>query len=356
MQANIEGRQQVVSCVSGDITELQTRDIEQPGDGEILLAMRAVGLCGTDLFKLTTDAVSPGLVLGHELVGDVCAVGRNVDAFAIGDRVAVAHHVPCGRCAQCRRGSDTLCATFRENLLIPGAFAEFVLVRERAVRGAAHKIPSWMSDDIAVWMEPAACVLRGVTRAQLINEGLSIVLGAGSMGLLHLLVLKAQFPQIKVLVIDPLSERRDIARSLGADDCAAPGQAADLARKLSAGLGADAVFDTVGGAQTLSAALELSREGGSVILFAHAAQDEKSDFDLNSLFKYERRVLGSYSGGPEQQARVFELMTQGKLDPSPLVTHHLPLAEFAHGVQLARTRAAMKVVFVPTQGDERGNL
>ena len=106
----------------------------------------------------------------------------------------------------------------------------------------------------------------------------------------------------------------------------------------------------------MRAALDLSREGGAVVLFAHAAQDERADFDLNALFKYERRVLGSYSAGPEQQARVFELMCEGKLDPSPLVTHHLPLTQFAHGVHLARTRAAMKVVFVPKHRDERAKL
>jgi len=335
-----------VSCVSGERTELQTRDIPQPGDGEMLLAMRAVGLCGTDLFKLTTNAATPGLVLGHELVGKVRALGSNVKGFAIGDRVAAAHHVPCGSCAKCRRGSDTLCETFRENLLIPGAFAEYVLVRERAVRGAAHKVPAWMSDDTAVWMEPAACVMRGVWRAQLADEGLAVILGAGSMGLLHLLVLKAQCPRIRVLVIDPMQARRKLAASLGADHCASPDGSDAAVRKMSDALGADAVFDTVGGARTLRAALEMSREGGSVVLFAHAAENEAADFDLNSLFKYERRVLGSYSGGPEQQARVFELMCERKLDPAALVSHHLPLAQFDRGVQLARTREAMKVVFV----------
>lgn len=341
----------VVSCVAGFATELQARDVPQPGPGELLLAMRAVGLCGTDLFKLNTDAVMPGLVLGHELVGVVCALGTQVDDFAVGDRVAVAHHVPCGNCAQCLRGSETLCRTFRENLLIPGAFAEYVLVRERAVKSAAHKIPVWMSDDTAVWMEPAACVLRGVLRARPSTEGVAVVLGAGSMGLLHLLVLKAQLPGIRVLMVDPMDRRLEFAQSLGADGCAAPETAEREVHKLSDGLGADSVFDTVGGANTLRAALSMSREGGSVVLFAHAPENEVADFDLNSLFKYERRVLGSYSGGPREQARVFELMCEQRLDPAVLVSHHLPLSEFDRGVQLARDRQAMKVVFVSDRGE-----
>ena len=340
----------VVACISGDRTQLETRAVPQPAAGEMLLKLRAVGLCGTDLFKLTTNAVSAGLVLGHELVGVVHAIGSAVENFALGDRVAVAHHVPCGECLKCRRGNETLCETFRENLLIPGAFAEFVLVRERAVRFAAQKVPSWMGDDTAVWMEPAACVLRGIWRAELhtdkMHGGLAVVLGAGSMGLLHLLVLKAECPSINVLMVDPMASRLNLADSLGADICATPDDAQAETLKLSGQFGADAIFDTVGGANTLSAALALSREGGAVVLFAHAAQHETANFDINALFKNERRILGSYSGGPEQQKRIFELMCEGKLDPAPLVSHHLPLSQFDDGVQLARSRAAMKVVFV----------
>jgi len=316
-----------------------------PGPGELLLATRAVGLCGTDLFKLATGRATPGLVLGHELVGTVVAAGDGAAGFAAGDRVAVPHHVPCGHCPQCLRGSDTLCETFRENLLSPGGFAEYVLVRERAVREAARRVPGWMSDDTAVWVEPAACVLRGVWRAQMPEAGVAAVQGAGSMGLLHLLVIKAQYPQLRVVMVDPIARRRALAASLGADACATPPEAPAAVARVSDGLGADAVFDTVGGAGPLGAALALAREGGAVVLFAHAGEDERAAFDINSLFKFERRLLGSYSGGPAEQARVFELMCERRLDPAPLVTHRLGLAAFQEGVRLARGRTAMKVIF-----------
>ena len=335
----------VVACVQGDRTQLEWRAVPRPGDGEMLLRLRAVGLCGTDLFKLTTGSVHAGLVLGHELVGEVVDLGPGVGGFRAGDRVAVPHHVPCGRCPKCQRGSETLCETFRENLLEPGGFADYVLVRERAVREAARRVPEWMHDDTAVWMEPAACVLRGVWRANLPPDGLAVILGAGSMGMLHLLVIKAECPGARVLAVDPLAQRRDLARSLGADACAAPGEAAHAVSAASDGLGADAVFDTVGGAGVLDAALSCSREGGTVVLFAHAGQDERAGFAINDLFKFERRIVGSYSGGPAEQARVFELMCRQRLDPRPLVSHRLPLAEFQEGVRLARERRAMKVVF-----------
>jgi threonine dehydrogenase-like Zn-dependent dehydrogenase len=107
------------------------------------------------------------------------------------------------------------------------------------------------------------------------------------------------------------------------------------------------VFDTVGGAALLDSALALTRVGGSAILFAHAPAGESAGFDLNGLFKHERRVLGSYSGGLDEQSRVFSLMVDGALDPSPLVSHRLPLTEFDAGVAIARRRESLKILFTP---------
>jgi len=337
--------QQVVACTGGAATRLEPRPVPAPGRGEMLLRLRAVGLCGTDLFKLVTGAVTPGLVLGHELVGTVYALGTGVEGFGLGERIAVPHHVPCGECAQCRRGSETLCTTFRENLLEPGGFANFVLVRRRAVREAARRVPETVGDDTALWMEPAACVMRGVWRAALPADGVAVVQGAGSMGLLHLLVMRAEYPGVRVVMVDPMAERRALAMRLGAHGAVEPGDAVGLVTHASDGLGADAVFDTVGGAGPLNAALDLSREGGAVVVFAHAGEGERADFDINALFKHERRIVGSYSGGPGEQARVFEHMCAGRLDPAPLVSHRLGLERFDEGVRLARAREALKVVF-----------
>jgi threonine dehydrogenase-like Zn-dependent dehydrogenase len=173
----------------------------------------------------------------------------------------------------------------------------------------------------------------------------AVVLGAGGMGLLHLMVLKAERPDMRVLMVDPIASRLALAHQHGGDACTDPAAAPDTLRTLGDGRGADVVFDTVGGAAALDTALALTREGGSVVLFAHAGDGERARFDINFLFKYERRVLGSYSGGPAEQARVFDLMCARQLDPAALVTHRLPLACFDEGVRLARAREAIKVVF-----------
>ena len=338
----------MVACAGGDRVRVEARPVPEPARGELLLRLRVVGLCGTDLFKLDSGRLIPGSVLGHELVGEVVAAGDAVSGFACGDRVAVPHHVPCGECRLCRSGSDTMCPAFRENLLEPGGFSELILVRPRAVSHAARRVPESVADAAAVFLEPAACVVRGIRRAKLSQNGVAAVLGGGSMGLLHLLLLKATTPEVSVVVVDPVAERRQLAMSLGAVRSCPPGEAA-LARvlELSDGVGADAVFDTAGGARALSAGLELSRAGGSLVVFAHAPEGERADFELNALFKHERRVLGTYSGGLKEQAMVFELLVSGALDPTPLVSHRLPLEQFDRGVALARAGQALKVLFTP---------
>jgi L-iditol 2-dehydrogenase len=321
----------------------------------MLLRLRAAGLCGTDLFKLRHGTAAPGSVLGHEVVGSVAALGEGVVGFALGDRVVVPHHVACGECDLCRRGSEPSCPAFRENLLAPGGFSAWVLVRERAVRQAAFGLPPYLEDEAAVFLEPAACVLRGVRQARLPEVALAgpsagcvAVLGGGSMGLLHLLVLKAVHPALRVAVSDPLAERRELARRLGADAAGEPGEATRKAvANLSGDRGADVVFDTVGGAGPLETALELTRPGGTVVLFAHADADERAGFDLNAFFKSERRLLATYSSGLAEQREVYRLLVTGRLDPSPLVTHRLPLSRFAEAVELSRDRRALKVLLVP---------
>ncbi len=346
-----------VAVGAGGSVRLESRPRPEPGPGEMLLRLRCAGLCGTDLFKLRHATAPQGSVLGHEVVGSVETLGAGVAGFAPGDRVAVAHHAACGTCDVCRRGNEPLCPAFRDNLLAPGGFSEWLVVRERAVREAAFGLPPHLSDEAAVFLEPAACVLRGIRHARLVetalagsSPGCAAILGGGGMGLLHLLVLKTIHPDLKVAVCDPLDERRDLALRLGADAALPPGAALqEEIAALTRGLGADAVFDTAGGAGPLEDALAISRPGGAVVLFAHANAGERAGFDLNAFFKSERRLLGTYSSSLADLREAYRLLVTGRLDPAPLVTHRLPLSRFEEAMDLARERRAVKVLLVPDE-------
>ena len=347
----------VAACAERGEIRLESRPWPHPGPGEMLLALRCAGLCGTDLFKIRYGTVPPGTVLGHEVVGTVEALGEGVVGFAPGDRVVVPHHVSCGECALCRRGSETLCPVFRENLLSPGGFSDHVLVRERAVRRATFGLRDHIADEAAVFLEPAACVLRGIRHARIAEIAaaagpppVAVLLGGGSMGLLHLLVLKALLPGVRVAVSEPLAERRELALRLGADAAAPPEEAQAAVEALSGesgGLGADVAFDTVGGTGILDSALALTREGGTVVLFAHAPSAERAGFDLNAFFKSERKLIATYSSALAEQREIYRLLSTRRLDPSPLVTHRLPLARLGEAVELANGRQALKVLLAP---------
>ena len=350
---DLQSTHKVVACLGGGATALEERPAPKPGPGEMLLGLRVAGFCGTDLFKLATGGAPAGAVLGHELVGTVIALGDGVTRFREGDRIVVPHHVPCGTCVLCLRGNETMCEAFRENLMLPGAFADTILIRARATELAAHKIPAVLSDEKAVFVEPAACVLRGINRSGLGQAGAAVILGAGSMGLLHLLVLRALSPDLRIVAVDPAATRLSLAEKLGASAAVPPGAAALAAvRAATDGTGADAVFDTVGGGEALAAGIALSRPGGSIVLFAHAPHNSDARLDLNAFFKTERRIVATYSGALKEQQAIFDLLVAGALDPSPLVTHILPLDDFELGVALVKQREALKVLFTPSRGSQ----
>ena len=322
--------------------------------GEALIELVYCGLCGTDLYKLADAGRAPGEVLGHEVVGRV--IESRAGSLAPGDRVTAPHHAPCGDCRLCRSGAETMCPEFARNLLDPGGFSERIRLRRRAVERTVRKVPVGLADEAAAFVEPAACVLRGVDRAGLAaTAGMDratgpprvAIVGAGSMGLLHLLVLRAAFPGARTFVAEPDPARRATAASLGADEAVHPD---DLAAATAAGQpqgGADAVFDTAGGQAAFDLALAATRPGGRVVLFAHAAGEARVTFDINRVFKSERQIIGAYSGSPAEQARVLELMIRGTLDPTPLITHRLPLSRAADAVNMCRRGEALKVLLHP---------
>ena len=338
--------------------ELAEAPAPATGDGEALIELIYCGLCGTDLHKLDESRRAPGEVLGHEVVGRVI-VSRS-DSLVPGDRVIAPHHAPCGDCRLCRSGAGTMCARFADNLLDPGGFSERIRLRARAVERTVRRLDDELPDEAAVFVEPAACVLRGIDRAGLAGEAPEVVvIGAGTMGLLHLLVLRASFPRARITIFEPDASRRAMARRLGADAAPPPEAPADLAdprhlaprpTKGDSGKprsGADAAFDTAGGQAAFDLALRATRPGGRVVLFAHAAHGDRVTFDVNAVFQSERQVVGAYSGTPAEQARALDMLNRGAFDPTPLVTHRLPLARAAEAVDLCRRRAALKVLLHP---------
>ncbi|HVG76753.1 MAG TPA: alcohol dehydrogenase catalytic domain-containing protein [Patescibacteria group bacterium] len=314
------------------------------GAGELLLRLRGCGLCGSDIAKIVGSPARPPAVLGHEVVGDVVEAGAGVRGFGAGDRVVAAHHVPCGGCHYCRRGSESMCREFKISNLDPGGFAEYVRVPAPNVRHATFRIPDHLGDEEASFVEPLACCLRAVDRARVEPGDTVVVIGLGSIGCLFTQLLKRA--GAVVVGVDPVAERAVLARARGADVTGDAESAAQAARELSEGRGADHVMVTAGGADVLPWATAVIRDGGAVHYFAGGPGDTLP-LSLGTLYHRELTVTSTYSSSPATLARAFWLLAAGKVEATGLITHRVPLERLAEGVELMRRRQALKVYVTP---------
>lgn len=324
---------------------LAVRDVATPevrAADDVLLAVRAAGICGTDVHILAVPPghpAAPGVVLGHEYVADVVAVGDRVDHVKPHDRVVVDPSVWCGSCAYCQMGLTNLCDRMTGiGIVRDGGFAPFSVVPARAVYPIAPDVPS----EVAALAEPLADVLNGVRKVGVVPGESVLVLGAGPIGLLFTLLFRGE--GAKVLVAEPAAYRAGQARANGADVTINP-RTDDLATVVRGhtGLGADVVVDAVG--TLLEDALRCVRKGGRVLLFGmheHARPIVKQ-YDVT---KYEIQILGTYiARGTFPLAT--RLLESGRIDFSRLVTHRLPLRDIAQGIELLRRGEAVKVAVIP---------
>ncbi len=205
------------------------------GAGEVLLRVLGCGLCGSDIAKIVDPSTPAPLVLGHEVVGEIVTLGPGVTDCAIGDRVVAAHHVPCGDCHYCRRGSESMCHAFKASNLDPGGFAEYVRVPAPNVRHALFRVPRHVTDEAASFVEPLACCLRSVRRARVAPGDTVVVVGLGSIGCLFVQLLRRA--GAVVVGCDPIAARAELARRLGAAAAGPASTAAAAQRELSGGRG-----------------------------------------------------------------------------------------------------------------------
>ena len=332
----------------GDV-RIERRPVPEPGPGEMLVRVRACGLCGTDLAKYRHQLVQPRTVLGHEVTGEVAALGQGVDRFRIGDRVLVPHHIPCFTCVYCRHGSYSMCADWKPTQIAPGGFCEYMLARAATTARGALKLPDELGFDEATLAEPLACCLRGIERTGLQAGDTLVVIGAGPAGLLH--VQLARLTGVAQIVsVDLLPERLDAAKRLGAD-VAIRADLQDVAaavRKFTGGCGADAVITAVGVSSVVEQALTLVRPGGKVNVFAECPPDSRIDLDPNLMYHKEVTLLGTYSSSPREVRIALDLIAAGRIDVASMITRRMPLADLAEAFEAALAgRDVLKVVIRP---------
>ena len=319
-----------------------------PGPGEIVVAMKAVGLCGSDVhdWYVATKTTNGPVVLGHETAGEVALVGQGVTGLRPGDRVFVHHHTSCGACRACLRGEDVMCPEWRPTRLHPGGLAELVRVDALTVSRDTLKLPAALGWDAGAMVEPVACGVKAVDRGAVRPGDVVLVLGLGSNGiLLGLLARKAGAATL--VGSDPDPARRAFARAFGFDEVLDPGtdDVVEATRKAGGGSGADAVFVIPTADEVVRTALRAAGGAAHVVLYSPIAPGKVWAFEPSVPYFRDQTLRFSYSSGPSETRRALALLEEGFVDLPRFVTHRLPLARAAEGFELAaRGGEALKVL------------
>lgn len=339
-------RMNAIQLLKPGIVEYTERPVPSIGPGELLLAMRACGLCGSDLAKIFSKVpLKPPIPLGHELVGVVRAVGEGVQRFAVGDRLAVAHHVPCGRCRYCRHGNDSMCPQFKASNIDPGGFAEFVRIPAPHIAQAAFALPDSVPDEVGIFMEPLACALRAVKRSDVQAGDQIVVVGAGCMGLL--VAQAVAVSGARPICVDIRQERLELARTLGIEATlnVAETDPHVALRSVAKEDGIDGAIFTAASAPMVEAALGVLRAGGTINLFADAGDTGRMPVDLSVFYRRELSLTATYSATPVELGEAIRLLTSGRIRTAPLISHRFDLSRFTEGAHLQREGRATKVLF-----------
>lgn len=327
-------------------------DVPVPGPGQALVRTRACGICTGDIMGWYLERRAP-LVFGHEPAGDIVAlgdgaadiVGREGKTFAVGDRVFVHHHAPCGACRHCRREQYVHCATWRRTNLTPGAMSEYFLVPAENLATDTLLLPDSMSYAAGSLVEPAACAVKSLRRAALRGGDTMLVVGLGIMGMLHVLLGKAA--GLRVIGADLVDFRMNKALALGADAVidVRRHSLADGMLAVNDGAKADAVICGPGSIEAMESSIEAAAPGGRVVLFTTSKPADVLPVSPYRIYFDEISLVPSYSCGPDDTKLAFDAIRAGILREEDLVTHRFGIDRVVDAfAAAARVDEALKTV------------
>lgn len=324
----------------------------EPGPGELVVRVDAALTCGTDIktFRRGHPKIPLPAPMGHELSGTVAAVGRGVEAFREGDAIACVPTAPCGECRLCRRGRDSLCPDAVGRMVF-GAFAEYVRLPGRIVEANVFERPASVPAAHAALLEPLSCVVHGADRVALERAEHVVLVGDGPIAMLFAALAKRRGAG-RVLLAGKHAVRLAAARAMGADavvDVAAE-SLEDAVDQWSGGVGADVVVEAVGRVEVWERAAGLVAPGGELLAYGGCAAGTRASFDTYRVHYEEVDVKGAFHYGRDDVRRAFDLLADGEVELSPLITHRRPLERLEEALTLVLERDAVKVALTPATG------
>ena len=311
---------------------IEERPTPKIHEGEILVKVRASGICGTDVMEWYRIKKAPR-VLGHEIAGDV--VESKSSRFKVGDKVFVSHHVPCNQCKYCKEGNHTACETLHKGNYDPGGFTEFVRVPKINVDNGTYLLEN-LSYEEGTMIEPLACAVRGQNVIGVKEAHTVLILGSGLSGLLNIKV--AKFKGAKVIATDINEYRLKKAKEFGADEV--------INAKEQINIKADRIIICTGAMQAVEQAFKCIDKKGTILFFA--IPDKNIEIPTVDLWRNELTLTSSYGAAPEDLKESLELIKHTKIDINGMITHKLPLEKIQEGFKLvSEAKESLKVVINP---------
>ncbi|NYT00120.1 MAG: alcohol dehydrogenase catalytic domain-containing protein [Methanocellales archaeon] len=332
---------------SNDDVRLEEMEIPQIGSREILVKVIASGICGSDVMEWYRIRKAP-LVLGHEITGEIIEVGNKVKKYKKGDRVFVSHHVPCNTCRYCINDHHTACETLHKTNYDPGGFAEFIRVPQINVDGGVFLLPGQISFDEGTFIEPLACVARGLRLANM-KSGLSVlVIGSGISGLLHIQLAKALGAD-RIIATDINEYRLRLAKKLGADETIQAKENVPVeVRKLNGGRPSDLVIVCTGALPAALQAIKSIDRGGTILFFAVPEPGVNVPVPMNELWRNEITLMTSYGASPKDIQTAIELISSRKINVKDMITHKFGLKDTGKGFKIVSdAKESIKVIIEP---------
>lgn len=337
----------------GDV-RVESAAAPSAGPGGVTIRVRNCSTCGTDLkiFRFGHHHIVPPRVMGHEIAGEIVAVGNEVDGWRVGDRVQVIAAIPCGTCAECRRGRLTVCPN-QESMgyHYDGGFAELMAVPAKvlAVDGL-NRIPEGVSFAEASVAEPLACVLNGQQLARVGPGDDVVVIGSGPIGCLHVRLARAR-GAARVVLVDVNADRLAKAAALVIPDAtvdAFHSDAVDEVGKLTGGRGADVVITAAASGQAQEQAVRMAARQGRISLFGGLPKDNPIiALDSNLVHYRELTVVGANGSAPAHNAEALRLIASGSVPVADLITHRLRLDDALTAFDIVARGQAIKVTIEP---------
>jgi L-iditol 2-dehydrogenase len=347
----------MLAAVFHGANDLRMEQVRTPeaGPGEILIQVLSASICGTDL-RIVHGAhrmfpAGTVRIPGHEVVGNVAAMGAGVSGYRVGERVFIAPNWGCGHCRQCVTGNSNRCANYGAiGVTRDGGFAQFVLIPAVGVtQGCVMPVSESVDPAVAALIEPFACVLRGQNALHIEPGELVVVIGAGPIGQMHVRLARLR-GAARILVSEPNGLRREQILPAGADRVVDP-SSEDLEKVVSeesAGLGADVVIVAAPVHAAQEQALRLAGIGGRINFFGGLPKDKPViQFDSNLVHYKELMVTGTTACSTADCRRAAEIISSGRVDLSSLVSKRFPLEHTLEAFVAAEDRTALKVVIQP---------